>query len=219
MRCRWTSTWRWSVLWNLSGSSLIFDRNSWTSKQSCNEVNPGKYSTRIPLAHHQLCPKLCIVMNFWTTSTCPPRQHLIVGSRSSFQGIGPASFALDHSPCARMDRTRWRLGSNGVRSIEESRLPRTATATHGLRKTRGWRGGPLAGALHSMPAEASSAVPHITDDPKFALYWQHRATGLQKAGHRKQIENSQVTRLIQICWNFHGEGDSVTRIVDVSTLK
>ena len=41
---------------------------------------------------------------------------------------------------------------------KRSRLPRTATATHGLRKTRGLRGGPLAGALHSMPAEASSAV-------------------------------------------------------------
>ena len=41
---------------------------------------------------------------------------------------------------------------------KRSRLPGTATATHGLRKTRGLRGGPLAGALHSMPAEASSAV-------------------------------------------------------------
>ena len=41
---------------------------------------------------------------------------------------------------------------------KRSRLPRTATAAHGLRKMRGSRGGPLAGALHSMPAEASSAV-------------------------------------------------------------
>ena len=41
---------------------------------------------------------------------------------------------------------------------KKSRLPGTATATHGLRKPRGSRGGPLAGALHPMPAEASSAV-------------------------------------------------------------
>ena len=69
------------------GSSLIFDRRYWTLLQSCNVVNPGKYSTRIPVAHHQFCPKLCIVMNFWTTSICLPRQYLIVDSRSSFQGI------------------------------------------------------------------------------------------------------------------------------------
>ena len=43
--------------------SLIFDMNSWTLLQSCNVVNLGKYSTRIPPAHHQLCPKFCIVMN------------------------------------------------------------------------------------------------------------------------------------------------------------
>ena len=47
-----------------SGSVLTFDKNSWTLLQSCNVVNPGKYSTRIPLAHHQLCSKLCVVMNF-----------------------------------------------------------------------------------------------------------------------------------------------------------
>ena len=41
---------------------------------------------------------------------------------------------------------------------KKSRLPRTAAAAHGLRWTRGSRGGSLAGALHSMPAEASSAV-------------------------------------------------------------
>ena len=41
---------------------------------------------------------------------------------------------------------------------KRSRLPGTATVTHGLKKARGSRGGPLAGALHSMTAEASSAV-------------------------------------------------------------
>ena len=35
----------------------------------------------------------------------------------------------------------------------------------------------------------------------------------------KANRNSLVTRLLQICWNSHGEGDRVTRIVDVSTLK
>ena len=70
-----------------SGSMLIFDRNSWTLLQSCNAVNPGKYSTRVPLAHHQLCPKLCIVMNFWTTSTCLPMHNLMLGSDSSFQDV------------------------------------------------------------------------------------------------------------------------------------
>ena len=43
----------------------------------------GRYSTRIPLAHHQFCPKFCILMNFWTTSTM---HYWVVGSRSSFQG-------------------------------------------------------------------------------------------------------------------------------------
>ena len=41
---------------------------------------------------------------------------------------------------------------------KRSRLPGTATASRGLKKTRGLRGGPLAGALNSMPAETSSAV-------------------------------------------------------------
>ena len=45
----------------------------------------GRYSTRIPLAHHQYCPKLCTPVNFWTTSTCLPMRSLIVGSRSSYQ--------------------------------------------------------------------------------------------------------------------------------------
>ena len=36
---------------NVAGFSLIFDMNSWTLLQSCNVVNPGKISTRIPLAH------------------------------------------------------------------------------------------------------------------------------------------------------------------------
>ena len=63
-----------------SGSLLISDKNSWTLLQSCNVLNPG-------LTHHQFCPKFCIVMNSWTTSTCLPMPSLIVGSHSSFQDI------------------------------------------------------------------------------------------------------------------------------------
>ena len=48
--------------WNCSGS-LILLMNFWTSRTSCNVVNPGKYSTRIPSVLRQLCPKFCIVMN------------------------------------------------------------------------------------------------------------------------------------------------------------
>ena len=55
-----------------SGLSLFSDMNSWTWLQSCNVVNPWKYFTRIPLTLHQLCPKFCIKMNFWITSTCLP---------------------------------------------------------------------------------------------------------------------------------------------------
>ena len=43
------------------------------------------YSTWIPLVHHQSCPRSCMLMNFWTTSICFPKQSLIEGVRSSFQ--------------------------------------------------------------------------------------------------------------------------------------
>ena len=41
-----------------SDGSLILDMNSWILLQSCNVVNPW---ARIPLDHHQLCPKFGIV--------------------------------------------------------------------------------------------------------------------------------------------------------------
>ena len=72
---------------NYSGFSLIL---TWTPGLCCGPAMwwiLGKYSTRIPLAHHQLCPKLCITKNFWTTWTCLVRQYLILCSHSSFQGI------------------------------------------------------------------------------------------------------------------------------------
>ena len=49
--------------WNCSGSPILL-MNFWTSRTSCNVMNPGKYSTRIPSVLRQLCPKVCIVMIF-----------------------------------------------------------------------------------------------------------------------------------------------------------
>ena len=67
-----------------SSSTLKFVSYSWTLLQSCNVVNPGRYSTRTPLDHHICLPKTLYSV---PTSTCLPRQYLIVGSRSSFQGM------------------------------------------------------------------------------------------------------------------------------------
>ena len=71
--------------WICNGSP-IFNMNSWTLLQSRKVVNPGKYSTQLPLALHQLCPKFCIVMNSWTKSTFFPSRIWCLGSDSSFQG-------------------------------------------------------------------------------------------------------------------------------------
>ena len=48
--------------WNCDGSPILV-MNSWTLLMSCNAVNPGKISTRIPSALRQVCPKFCIVVN------------------------------------------------------------------------------------------------------------------------------------------------------------
>ena len=40
--------------------SLILVMNSWTLLMSCNVVNDGKYSTRIPSVLRRLCPMFCI---------------------------------------------------------------------------------------------------------------------------------------------------------------
>ena len=47
----------------------------------------GKYSTRIPSALRQLCPKICTVVNLSTNSTCFPKQYSMLGSDSPFQDI------------------------------------------------------------------------------------------------------------------------------------
>ena len=86
MRNHWTSTWRQFVFW------IVMDCPFWSWTRgllggAAMRWTLGKHSTRIPSVLSQLCPKLCVAMNFWTTITCPPRQYLIVGSRSSFQGM------------------------------------------------------------------------------------------------------------------------------------
>ena len=47
----------------------------------------GKYSTLIPSALRQSCPKFCSVMNLWTNSTVLPKRYLMLGSDSPFQDI------------------------------------------------------------------------------------------------------------------------------------
>ena len=69
--------------WNCSGSHILLT-NLWTSWTSCNVVNPGKYSTRIPSLLCQLCPKFCSVMNLWTNPIAVPKQYLMLGSDSPF---------------------------------------------------------------------------------------------------------------------------------------
>ena len=64
---------------NSSGWSPNLLMNSWTFLQSCNVVNPGKYSTRIPSALRQLRPKFCIVLNLWTIPTVVPQTVFRVG--------------------------------------------------------------------------------------------------------------------------------------------
>ena len=57
MRCRWTSTWRWSFVWN----SLVFHFISTVTLELLDWAATywilGRYSTRIPLAHHQFRPR------------------------------------------------------------------------------------------------------------------------------------------------------------------
>ena len=64
---------------NLSGVTLNLDSNSWTLLQSCNVVNPGKYSTRIPSAHHQLCPKILYCDELLNQSNCRSQAVFDVG--------------------------------------------------------------------------------------------------------------------------------------------
>ena len=76
-------------------------------------------------------------------------------------------------------------------ATKKSRRPGTATAAHGLRKTRGSRGGLLAGALYSMPAEASSAV--VGEKIEYAVARASR-NGSPVSGYKNLTYNSLVTR-------------------------
>ena len=68
-----------------SGVSPNINSNSLTSCLSCNVLNPGKYSTRIPLARRQFCPSSSIPEMFWITTISVPMQCLIGSSRVSYQ--------------------------------------------------------------------------------------------------------------------------------------
>ena len=88
MRCRWTSTWRYSVLWN-----LLVVRSFWTwTLGLCGRAAMwrilGRCSTRIPLAHHRFCPKLLCSGELLNLVNLSSHDHIwFVGSRSSLQGI------------------------------------------------------------------------------------------------------------------------------------
>ena len=96
--------------WYCSGSPIL-PMNFWTSWTSCNVVNPGKYSTRIPLVLRRLCPKFCIVVNLSTNPTVAPKHQLMyvlidtravldssgkpfVGETSTTTTIGSSSLSL-----------------------------------------------------------------------------------------------------------------------------
>ena len=57
-----------------------------TSSPSCNVLHPGKYSTRIPLAHHQICQSFGWT-RFQPPLICIPMQCVLGGSRVSSQSI------------------------------------------------------------------------------------------------------------------------------------
>ena len=71
-----------------SGCMLMFDMNSWTLKQSCNVVNPGKIFHSNSIGSPSIVSK---VLYLWWTfeprQLVLPNQYLVVGSRSSFQSI------------------------------------------------------------------------------------------------------------------------------------
>ena len=87
MRCRWTSTSWWSVqkIFLVLQSILTV-----TLRLYCRAAMwwiLGKHSTRIPLVHHQLCPRLCILMKFLNHVNLSFHAMFDCGSRSSFQEI------------------------------------------------------------------------------------------------------------------------------------
>ena len=70
-----------------SGSTLIFDRNSWTLKQSCNVVNPGKILHSDPIGSPSVVSKVLYCGDLLNQLNFLPKQYLMLGSDSSFQSI------------------------------------------------------------------------------------------------------------------------------------
>ena len=69
------------------GSTLIFDRNSWTLLQSCNVVNPGKIFHSNSIGTPSILSKVLYCDElFEPRQPFFPMQCLTVGSRSPFQG-------------------------------------------------------------------------------------------------------------------------------------
>ena len=72
---------------NYSGFSLMFDKNSWTLLQSCNVVNPGKIFHSNSIGSPSILSTAMYSGELLNHVNLSSRQYLIVGSRSSFQGI------------------------------------------------------------------------------------------------------------------------------------
>ena len=84
--CHWTSIWRLFVLGIVlvrPFCSLFFGLR----RRGAMWWILGKYSNRIPLAHHQLCPKFCILMNVGTIPTVSPKHYLMLGSDSCVEDV------------------------------------------------------------------------------------------------------------------------------------
>ena len=63
IKCRSTPTWKWSVLWSLLVLRSFLTETLGLCCRAAIRWILKKCPTRIPLNHHELCPKLCLVMN------------------------------------------------------------------------------------------------------------------------------------------------------------
>ena len=72
--------------WNCSGSPILL-MSCWTSWTSCNVVNLGKYSTRIPSVSVNCLQSSVLWWIFEPIQLSLPKQYLMFGSDSSFQDI------------------------------------------------------------------------------------------------------------------------------------
>ena len=86
MRCHWTSTWRWSVLWIFSGVTLNLDSNSWTLVQSSN-VNPGKILHSNSIGSPSILSKALYSGELLNHVNPSSHECWTLGSSSSFQGV------------------------------------------------------------------------------------------------------------------------------------